>query len=103
GVSVVRGLGPGLPYHPLVARGRRFRQGTATAVPWPPLPPSQRPDSGLRVELQRRQSPSTPVGGLGRVQLRQTVARKWGHWLPQVLLRQAVAELHLVGEPQGRG
>ena len=56
GVSLVRGLGPGLPRARPDARGRRFRQA-ATAIDAPrALHAPQRPDAGLRVELRRRQS-----------------------------------------------
>ena len=62
GVSVVRGLGPGLSYDRPVAGGFRFRQGAAAADAAQSLFPSQRADSGLRVELQRRQSAGARLG-----------------------------------------
>jgi hypothetical protein len=45
GISVVCGLGPGLPLHGVCPSGRRFCQGAGRAAPEPPLPASQRPDS----------------------------------------------------------
>ena len=55
GVPVVRGLGPGLPHGRAGAGGFRFRQGAAAADAAQPVLPPERADSGLRVELQRRE------------------------------------------------
>ena len=53
----------------------RFRQGAAAAVPRPPFlhPNGQMP--AYEWNFKRRQSPRARVGGLDRVQLRETVAR----------------------------
>ena len=62
GVPVVRGVGPRLPHDRAVARRLRLRQGAAAADAAQPLQPPERPDPGLRVELQRRQSAGPRLG-----------------------------------------
>ena len=62
GVPLVRGLGPGVPHDLSVARGLRLRQGAAAPDAPQPLQPPQRPDAGLRVELQRREPPGARLG-----------------------------------------
>ena len=59
GVPLVRGLGPGLPLPAALHRRSRLRQGADEADAQERLPAPQRPDAGLRVELQRRE-PSGP-------------------------------------------
>jgi len=57
-----RRLGPGLPHHLALAGGLRLRQGAAAADAAQPLRPPQRPDPGLRVELQRREPAGARLG-----------------------------------------
>ena len=101
GVSLVRGLGPRLPRARPDARRSRFRQAATEADAARALHAPQRPDSGLRVELRRRQPagprlvhhlhlpPGEGADGRGR------------QGLAQEQLPEAAAELHLVGQPQG--
>ena len=56
GISLVRGVGPRLPRHGADARRSGFRQAAAQADAPRTLHASQRTDSGLRMELRRRQS-----------------------------------------------
>ena len=62
GVSLVRGLGPGVPHDSAVAGGFRFRQGAAAADAAQSLCPPQRADSRLRVELRRREPAGARLG-----------------------------------------
>ena len=100
GVSVVCGLGPGLPHDLPVAGGFRFRQGAAAADAAQPLLPPQRADSRLRVELQRRESPGARLGHALAVQVREA-AGPGGPAVPGTIVSGIDAELQLVGEPEG--
>ena len=75
GVSVVCGLGSGVPHDHSGAGGFRLRQGTAVADAAQPVLPSQRTDSRVRVEFQRRKSSCARVGYAVAVQIRDG---RWG-------------------------
>ena len=92
-----------LAFHcaPLVAGGRRLRQGAGRAAAQHQVPAPERPDPGLRVELQRRQPARHGVGGALRVRARGGDPRRGRSRVPGPRLRAAADELHLVGEPQG--
>ncbi len=63
----------------------------------------QRPNSRLRVGLQRRQSAGARLGDLARVSNRpQTKWRQGRPGVSRARVSQAHAEFHLVGQPQGR-
>ena len=102
GVPVVRGLGPRLPLPAARPRRPGLRQGAARPAPARVVHAPERPAPGLRVGLQRRQPPGARLGRLARLQDRQAPARDGGPDLPRAGLPQAPAELHLVGEPEGR-
>ena len=99
GVPVVRGLGHGVPLHRARPRRPGLRQVPADAPLPGVVPASERGDAGIRVGVRRRQ-PS----GAGPCRARGVRDRRRpGHRLPQPHLRQAARQLHLVGEPSGRG
>ena len=62
GVPVVCGVGPGVPHDRARAGRLRFCQGATPADAPRPVLPSERPDPGLRVELQRRESAGPRLG-----------------------------------------
>ena len=101
GVPLVRGLGPGLPHAAAGDRGPRLRQAADGTDVAGRVPASQRPDSRLRVELQRREPAGPCLGDPVPPSHRAGPARRGRRRFPQVGLQQAAAELHLVGEPQG--
>ncbi len=65
------------------------------------LPASQRPDPGVRVELQRRQPAGHAVGRDVRVRARGDDPREGRSPVSGARVRPAADELHVVGEPQG--
>ena len=100
GVSLVRGLGPGLPHDP-VRQGRSpLRQGAAPAPAARVVHAPERPDPGLRVRLRRREPAGARLGLLAGLQddRRQGPARPP---VPRARVPEAAAQLHLVGEPEG--
>ena len=68
GVPVVRGLGPGVSHAADGAGRRRVRQGAAAAVPARMVHAPQRPDSGLRIRVRRRESAGPRLGLLAGLQ-----------------------------------
>ena len=102
GVSLVCGLGPGLSCRRLDAGGPGFRQAAAEADAARALHAPQRPDSGLRVELRRRQSAGACLvhhfhlsTGKGEDVAKATRSGS------RRSFPEAAPELHLVGQPQG--
>ena len=65
GVSVVRGVGSGVPHDPVRQVDPRVRQGAARAVPARVVHAPQRPDAGVRVRVLRRESAGARVGRAG--------------------------------------
>ena len=102
GVSVVCGLGPGIPLHSAGAGRFRLRERTAHADAARVVHASQRTDSRLRVGVRRCESSGARLGGVARLQDRQEAQGQGRSRIPAARLPQADAELHLVGEPQGR-
>ncbi len=109
GVSLVRGLGSGLPLRRPRPPRRRVRQGAAAAALPRVVHAPQRAAPRLRVELQRRQPPGPRLGGAARLRdrlegegrpRRRRHSRRRFH---RAGLPQVAAQLHVVGEPQGRG
>ncbi len=101
GVPVVRRLGPRLPLRAAVTRGRRLRQGPDRAPARHQVPAPQRPDPGVRVELQRRQPPRDRVGRAVRLRARGRDPGRGRPRVPGTRVRAAADELHVVGQPQG--
>ena len=102
GVPLVCGVGPGVP---LPAAGpRRLRLCEGAAAPDAPrvVHAPQRPVAGLRMGLRRRQPAGARVGGVARLQDREEAARRRRPRVPRARVPEAPAQLHLVGEPQGR-
>ncbi len=103
GVPLVRRLGPRLPLHPARADRPGVRQGAARAADARVVHAPQRPAAGLRVGLRRRQPAGPCLGGLARLPDRPQAARRRRRpRVPRARLPQAAAQLHLVGQPQGR-
>ena len=76
GVSVVRGLGPGVPLRPARAGRPRLRQGAARAAAARMVHAPERAAAGLRVGVRRRQSAGARLGGVARLQDREEAARR---------------------------
>ena len=75
GVSLVRGVGPGFSYHRAFARRLRLRQRAAAADAAEPVRPSQRTDSRVRMEFQRRESAGARLGDAVPLQHREELGR----------------------------
>ena len=102
GIPVVRRVGSGVP-HDVAGAGRlRLREGAAAADAAQPLLPPERPDSGVRVELQRREPAGARLGDAVPVQDGADAGPR-RHALPGAVVPGADAQLQLVGEPQGSG
>jgi hypothetical protein len=103
GISLVCLLGFGLPLHSLRPDRRRIRQASAPAADARMVHAPQRPDSGLRMGIQRREPAGACLGGLARLSNRPQ--KNGGNGDLEFLERvfhKADAELHLVGESQGQ-
>ena len=74
GVSLVRGLGSGVPLHPVRPDRPRLRQGAVDPARARVVPAPERPDPGLRVGVRRRQPAGAGLGGLARLQDRPEAA-----------------------------
>ena len=75
GVSVVRGLGSGVPHHRAVAGGFRVRQGAAPADAAEYICPPQRANARVRVELRRCESRRCTRGRRSTLQVERTLGR----------------------------
>ena len=62
----------------------------------------ERAAAGLRMGFRRCQSARARLGCVARLQDRQEASRRRRPRVPRAHLPQAAAQLHLVGEPQGR-
>ena len=93
-----------LAFHciPLALVDARVRQGAARAAAARMVHAPERTAPGLRVELRRREPAGARVGGAARVPHRPAADRPRRPPLPRARLPQAAAQLHVVGEPQGR-
>ena len=101
GVPLVRGLGSGVSHAAAGDRRPRLCQAPdGTDAAWL-VPPPQRPDARLRVELQRREPARPRLCDAVPASQRAGPARQGGRRLPPIDLQQAPAELHLVGQPEG--
>ena len=101
GVSLVRGLGPRLPRARADARRPGVRQAAASADAARAVHAPQRPDPGLRVELRRCQPAGPCLVHHLHLPPREGADGRRRPGLAQGLLPEAVAEFHLVGQPQG--
>ena len=63
---------------------------------------SERSTPSVRVGLWRRESAGSCMGRVASVQDREEASRRRRSRLPATYLSQAAAQLHVVGEPQGR-
>ena len=99
---MVRGVGPRLPVRRHRPRRRRVRQGPAAADVPRVVHAPQRPAAGLRVGVRRRQPAGARLGRAARVRDRRRRHRHARPRVPRAHLPQAAAQLHVVGQPQGR-
>src|SRR4051812_3656024 len=100
GVPLVRGLGSGVPLHPLGAARSRVRQEAADLAGARVAPAPEWTDSRLRMGLWRCQPAGAGLGGLARVQDRSETAWHERSGLSGAGVSQAAAELYLVGQPE---
>ena len=75
GVPLVRRVGPRLPHRGARDGRSRLRQGAARPHAVGAVPPPDRPDPGVRVELQRREPACARVGALARLRPRAADGR----------------------------
>ena len=102
GVSLVRGVGPGVPLRAAGADRFGVRQGSAGADAARVVHASQRAVAGVRMGVRRCQPAGACVGRVARLQDRKEAARRGRSRVSGARLPQTDAQLHLVGEPQGR-
>ena len=102
GVPVVRGLGHGVPHRRLRDDRSRFREGPAAPAPARVVHAPERPDPGLRVVALRRQPAGARMGGDPRLPDRRQDVREERPRVPRTRVPEAAAQLHVVGQPQGR-
>ena len=76
----------------------RVRQGAAPAAVPRVVHAPQRPAARLRVDVRRREPAGARVGGAAGVRDRRLARLR----VPRADLPEAAAQLHVVGEPQGR-
>ena len=102
GVPLVRGVGSGVPLHPAGARrpGVRQEQLTLLLREWYMHPNGQLP--AYEWALRRREPAGARLGGAPRLPDRAARRRAGRPRVPRERLPQADAQLHLVGEPEGR-
>ena len=102
GVPVVRGVGPRVPL-PAAGDGRpRLRHVAARPDAVAGVPPPDRADPGLRVELRRRQPAGPRLRHAVHAQRRRAHGRRRPA-VPAPVVHPAAAQLHVVGQPQGPG
>src|SRR5580692_5996030 len=101
GISLVRGVGPGVSDH-LDGAGRSGVRKTSVAADHAGMVyETGRPDPGLRVEFQRRESPGTGLGGTNGLPDREGENRKGGSWVSETDLSKAADQFHMVDQPKG--
>ena len=98
---VVCRVGPGIPCHRALHRGSGLRKATARPVAAGVLPAPERPDPGIRMELQRRKSARARLGDDLSLQDRASTPWQRRRGLPGPVLSKTDVELHLVGKPEG--
>ena len=102
GVPVVCGLGPGLSLRD-AGHGRcALRQGAAPAPAARVVHAPERADARVRVGLRRREPAALRMGGAARLPDRAPADGRLRPAIPPPRLSQALAQLHLVGQPEGR-
>src|SRR4029077_18802816 len=67
GISVVRSVGPCLPYDPVFKNRSGFREEAAQSLSARMVHASQRADPGLRIRLWRCESTCARLGGMARL------------------------------------
>ena len=102
GVPVVCGLGPGLSLRDAGHRRCALRQGAAPAPAARVVHAPERADARVRVGLRRREPAALRMGGAARLPDRAPADGRRRPAIPPPGLSQAPAQLHLVGEPEGR-
>ena len=104
GISLVRRLGPGVSHARTRADRFAVRQGATGAAHARVVHAPERANAGVRVGVRRCESAGACLGDLARLSDGPQAARRQGRsCLSRARVSQADAELHLVGEPQGRG
>ena len=101
GVPMVRGMGPGLSRARPDAGGSGIRQEATEADAARTLHAPERADSGVRMELRRRQSAGARLVDDLHVPSGESAARRGRQGVAEELLSETALEFHLVGQPQG--
>src|SRR5215475_12531171 len=96
GVSVVRCLGPRLPYPAAHAGGSRLWQTATGSDPARELPAPQRPNPRLRMELRRRQSAGPSMGDNFHLPPGEGANRQRRPDMAGTQFSETLVELHLV-------
>src|SRR5437868_14947270 len=101
-ISLVCGMGPGVPEH-LYGLGRSGLCETSAAADHAGMVhETGRPDTGLRVEFQRCKPAGTGLGCADGLPDRKGKDGKGGYWIFEKDLSEAADQLHLVDQPEGR-
>src|SRR5262245_38956286 len=101
GVSLVCGLGLGIPHYCAIDGGCRFGAAAARPDVEPFLPASDWTDTRVRMELQRRKPAGPCLGSDVPVSHAKSPAWRRQSRFPEALFPQIGGELHLVGESEG--
>src|ERR1700686_3862462 len=99
GVSVVRGLGSGVPLYSAGAGRSGLCEGTADPAASGMVHAPQWAATRLRVGFGGRESAGACVGGVARLQNRETASRRCGSRFPRKSFSQTAAQFYVVGEP----
>src|SRR5262245_5634098 len=102
GVPVVRSMGSRLSHRRLEYGGPRLCSRTARPDAERVLSASERPDPCLRMELQRREPAGPRFRDSFQLRAGGTTGRGGCREFERVI-QKALAELHMVGKPEGPG
>src|SRR5579872_1558934 len=99
GISLVCGMGPGVPDHFHGIGGPLFRQTPAHADHAGMVYETRRPDTGLRMELQRREPARAGLGRHGSLPAGERADRQRRYRIPEKDLPEAADQFYLVDQP----
>ena len=102
GIPMVRRLGHGIPLRDVRDDRSGVREGSAAAAHARVVHASERAYPCLRMGVRGLQSAGARVGGDPRLPDRGKDVRPQGSRIPRADLPEALDQLHMVGEPQGR-
>src|SRR5262249_6014381 len=101
GISVVCRVGPRLPHDPVLENRSALCEEAARPLSARMVHAPKRADPCLRIRAWRRKSTGARLGGVAHLQ-NDRAAWAAGYRLSRKCLSKTAAQLHLVGESQGR-